>query len=52
MITIYPLCKEIEADFLVTGDKDLLSISRDALKKEGIQTRIVNPHEFLEAQDL
>jgi uncharacterized protein len=44
------LCKEIKADFLVTGDKDLLSIARDALTNEDIQTRIVNPHEFLEAQ--
>jgi uncharacterized protein len=42
------LCKEVEADFLITGDKDLLSISRDTLKKESIKTRILNPHEFLE----
>jgi uncharacterized protein len=42
------LCKEIQADFLITGDRDLLSISQHALEKEGIQTRILNPHEFLE----
>jgi uncharacterized protein len=45
------LCKETKADFLVTGDKDLLSITRDALTNEGIQTRILNPREFLEAAD-
>jgi putative PIN family toxin of toxin-antitoxin system len=44
------LCREIEADFLITGDKDLLSIPRDILGKEGIKTRIVNPHEFLEEE--
>jgi uncharacterized protein len=44
------LCKEIEADFLITGDKDLLNIPRDVLKKGGIQTRVVNPHEFLEGE--
>ena len=42
------LCKEVGADFLITGDKDLLDIPQDMLKKEGIQTRIVNPREFLE----
>ncbi|MCX5808188.1 MAG: putative toxin-antitoxin system toxin component, PIN family [Proteobacteria bacterium] len=45
------LCKKIEADFLITGDKDLLSIPWDILRKEGIQTRIVNPHEFLEVEE-
>ena len=42
------LCKTIEADFLITGDKDLLCIERGTLRKEGILTRIVNPGEFLE----
>lgn len=42
------LCKEVGADFLITGDKDLLDIPKDILKKEGIQTRIINPREFLE----
>jgi len=45
------LCKEIEVDFLITGDKDLLSIPRDMLRKEGIQARIVSPHDFLEEEE-
>ncbi len=44
------LCKEIKADVLVTGDKDLLSISIKALQKNGITTRIVTPHDFLSEQ--
>jgi uncharacterized protein len=42
------LCKEVKADFLVTGDKDLLSISLEALKKNGIVCRILTPQEFAE----
>ena len=42
------LCKEVKADFLVTGDKDLLSIPSQSLKKNGITCRIVTPHEFAE----
>jgi hypothetical protein len=42
------LCKEAGADFLVTGDKDLLSISQDQLKANGISCKIVSPQEFLE----
>lgn len=42
------LSKETRADFLITGDKDLLSISPEALKKNGISCRIVTPQEFLE----
>lgn len=42
------LCKEVGADFLITGDKDLLDIPRGALTKKGIRTRIVSPREFLE----
>jgi predicted nucleic acid-binding protein len=41
------LCKETKADFLITGDKDLLLISAKALQKNGIMTRIVTPHYFL-----
>lgn len=41
------LCKETEADFLVTGDKDLLSINSKTLQENGILTRIVTPHDFL-----
>lgn len=43
------LCKEVGADFLVTGDKDLLSLSRDRLKAHGISCRIVTPQEDLES---
>ena len=42
------LCKEAVADFLITGDKDLLSLSQEKLKKSGISWRIVTPQEFLE----
>ncbi|HLD30181.1 MAG TPA: putative toxin-antitoxin system toxin component, PIN family [bacterium] len=42
------LCKEIEADFLVAGDKDLLSIPPEALMVNGIPCRIVTPQEFAE----
>ncbi len=40
------LCREVEADFLVTGDKDLLSISRESLQENGISCRILAPQEF------
>jgi putative PIN family toxin of toxin-antitoxin system len=42
------LCKEIGAEFLVTGDKDLLSISEEKLKAHGISCKVVSPQEFLE----
>ncbi len=42
------LCKEVAADFLVTGDKDLLGISLEALKRSGISCRILTPQEFAE----
>ena len=42
------LCKEIKADFLVTGDKDLLSIPPEGLKENGISCRILTPQEFAE----
>jgi putative PIN family toxin of toxin-antitoxin system len=42
------LCKEVKADFLITGDKDLLSISQGDLKENGISCRMVPPVEFLE----
>ena len=43
-----PLCREVGADFLVTGDKDLLNISQGSLKKNKISCLIVSPQEFLE----
>jgi putative PIN family toxin of toxin-antitoxin system len=42
------LCREVGADFLVTGDKDLLSISQESLKKNKISCLIVSPQDFLE----
>jgi len=42
------LCKEAKADFLITGDKDLLTISQEDLKNNGISCWIVTPQEFLE----
>ena len=42
------LCKEVEADFLITGDKDLLSIAPEALSENGISCRILTSQEFLE----
>ncbi len=42
------LCREAKADFLITGDKDLLSISQEDLKKNGISCKIVTPQIFLE----
>lgn len=42
------LCKEAQADFLVTGDMDLLDLDPEALRKTRIACRIVNPVAFLE----
>jgi uncharacterized protein len=42
------LCKEAGAEFLVTGDKDLLSLSQDRLKANRISCKIVTPQAFLE----
>ena len=42
------LCKAARADFLISGDKDLLSVSEETLKKSGISCRIITPQEFLE----
>jgi len=42
------LCKEAKADFLITGDKDLLSISREDLRTHGISCLILTPRSFLE----
>jgi putative PIN family toxin of toxin-antitoxin system len=42
------LCKETGAEFLVTGDKDLLSVSQDKLRAHGISCKVVSPQEFLE----
>jgi len=43
------LCKAARAVFLISGDKDLLSLSEETLKKNGISCRIITPQEFLES---
>ena len=43
------LCKEAKADFLITGDKDLLSISQEDLRKHGISCLILTARSFLES---
>jgi putative PIN family toxin of toxin-antitoxin system len=42
------LCKEAGADFLITGDKDLLNIPKETLEKDGISCLVISPHQFLE----
>ncbi len=42
------LCKEAGAEFLVTGDKDLLSLSQDRLEANRVSCKIVSPQAFLE----
>jgi hypothetical protein len=42
------LCKEARADFLITGDKDLLNLPPESLKKNGISCQIISPASFLE----
>jgi len=42
------LCKEAQADFLITGDKDLINLDPEVLKKNGISCLIINPASFLE----
>ncbi|MBK8576387.1 MAG: putative toxin-antitoxin system toxin component, PIN family [Elusimicrobia bacterium] len=43
------LALEIEADILVTGDKDLLILSQNDLIKAGLSgLKILNPRDFLE----
>lgn len=42
------LCKEVKADFLISGDKDLLSISQEDLRKNGIKCQIITPQAFIE----
>ena len=42
------LCKEVEANFLITGHRDLLSIPPEVLKENGIPCRILTPRAFAE----
>ena len=42
------LCFKVRADFLLTGDKDLLEISARKLKSSGLnRLKIISPQEFL-----
>ena len=43
------LCKEVKADFLITGGKDLLSISQENLREHGVSCLILTPRSFLES---
>ena len=43
------LCREAKVDFLITGGKDLLSVSQDKLRANGISCKVVFPREFLES---
>ncbi len=42
------LCREARADFLITGDKDLLELAPQALKESGVACLIISPAAFLE----
>jgi putative PIN family toxin of toxin-antitoxin system len=42
------LCKEARADFLISGDRDLLDLDSEVLKRNGITCLITNPASFLE----
>ncbi len=44
------LCKEVQADYLITGDKDLLNIAPETLRKHGIACQILSPSSFLEIE--
>ena len=46
------LCKQVSADFLITGDKDLLTISRDVLQRNNLTCNIVSPAEFIKKESL
>jgi uncharacterized protein len=43
------LCAAAEADYLVTGDRDLLEIDRGKLPRELGELRILSPRDFVEA---
>lgn len=45
--TIFECCLAANADFLITGDKDLLQIEKTTLKAEIPRLRIVSPRIFL-----
>lgn len=46
------LCKQVRADFLITGDKDLLTIPGEILRENGLTCNIVSPAEFIKQEQL
>jgi len=46
------LCKQVRADFLITGDKDLLTIPRKVLRENNITCNIISPAEFIKQEPL
>jgi uncharacterized protein len=46
------LCKQVSADFLITGDKDLLTIPKKLLRDNSLFCSIVSPAEFIKKTGL
>ena len=46
------LCKQVSADYLITGDKDLLTIPEDVLQRNNLTCNIVSPAEFIKRESL
>ena len=46
------LCKQVSVDFLITGDKDLLTIPRKVLRENSLTCNIVSPAEFIKQESL
>ncbi|MCK5341805.1 MAG: putative toxin-antitoxin system toxin component, PIN family, partial [Candidatus Heimdallarchaeota archaeon] len=44
------LCKQVSADYLITGDKDLLTIPGGVLRKNNLTCNIVSPAEFIKQE--
>lgn len=44
-------CIASDADFLITGDKDLLEINKLVLKNASLKLRIVSPKDFLSVRN-
>ncbi len=45
-------CLSANADFLITGDKDLLAVDISELPHEISNLRIVSPHQFLQIENI
>jgi len=44
------LCKQVNAHYLITGDKDLLSIPGEILQENDLTCKIVSPAEFIKQE--